>query len=251
MPYTIARDARFHTVELAPGRTGEPVVMLHGLFTGSVASWYLTAAPAIAARRRVRLLDQRGHGLSERTRTGYGASAMADDLDALTTDLPPFAIVAHSYGCVVALRFLQSRPGRVRRLAFVEPPLNDVELTDAIGAVTPERLAEARVDPASRRIRGLIEDTTLLADLAAEPPVTDDDLRDLAAVPCLAIGGGRSPFAPSLDRLRRVCPHVRTHVLAGGHDIHVGDAGGVTELLGGFLDTAPMALTALTEAAHG
>lgn len=243
MPYTTARDARFHTVELAPGRPGEPVVMLHGLFTGSVASWYLTSAPAIAARHRVRLLDWRGHGLSERTRTGYGAAAMAADLDALTADLPPFAVVAHSYGCVVALRFLQRHPGRVRRLAFVEPPLNEVGLTDAIGPVTAGHLTEPTAT--SRRVRGLIEHTTLLADLDAEPPVTDDDLRDLAAVPCLAIGGGRSPFAPSLDRLRRVCPHVRTRVLPGGHDVHVGDAGGVTELLTGFLDTA------LTEAAHG
>src|SRR3954470_13216368 len=101
MPFTIARDTRFHVMDLAADPAGEPVVMLHGLFTGSVASWYLTAAPAVAARRRVRLLDWRGHGLSERTRTGYGASAMADDLDALTADLPPFAIAAHSYGCVV------------------------------------------------------------------------------------------------------------------------------------------------------
>src|SRR4051812_43114240 len=100
MPFTTARDTRFHMMELASGRTGEPVVMLHGLFTGSLASWYLTAAPAIAARRRVRLFDWRGHGLSERTRTGYSASAMADDLDALTADLPPFTIVGHSYGCV-------------------------------------------------------------------------------------------------------------------------------------------------------
>jgi pimeloyl-ACP methyl ester carboxylesterase len=245
MPYTTARDARFHTVEMSPDRPGEPVVMLHGLFTGSVASWYLTAAPEIALRRRVRLFDWRGHGLSERTSTGYGAMAMAADLDAITADLPPFAIVAHSYGCVVALRFLQSRPGRVRRLAFVEPPLNDIELTEAIGPLTPERLAELKADPKSRRIRGLIEHTTLLDDLDAEPPVTDEDLRDLAAVPCLAIGGGRSPFAPSLDRLRGVCPHVRTHVLPGGHDVHVGAADGVTDLLSGFLDTA------LTEAAHG
>lgn len=248
MPYTTARDTRFHTVELSPDRPGEPVVMLHGLFTGSLASWYLTAAPALAAGRRVRLLDWRGHGLSERTPTGYGAMEMAADLDALTADLPPFAIVAHSYGCVVALRFLQKWHGRVRRLALVEPPLNDVPLTEAIGPITPERLKALAADPRSRRIRALVEQTTLLDDLDAEPPVTDEDLSALAAVPCVAIGGGHSPFVPSLARIRRVCPHVRTHLLPGGHDVHVGDAGGVTDLLSGFLDTAD---TAHTEAAHG
>jgi pimeloyl-ACP methyl ester carboxylesterase len=240
MPYTTAREARFHTVELSPDRPGEPVVMLHGLFTGSLASWYLTAAPAIAVRHRVRLFDWRGHGLSERTRTGYGASAMAADLDALTADLPPFAIVGHSYGCVVGLRFLQAHPGRVRRMALVEPPVNEIAVPECV--VTPDRL---RADPASRRVRALVEHTTLLDDLAAEPPVTDEDLRSLSAVPCMAIGGGHSPFVPSIDRIRRVCPHVRGHVRPGGHDVHVGDADGVTDLLTGFLGSA------LTEAAHG
>ena len=242
MPYTTAREARFHTMELGPGRPGEPVVMLHGLFTGSVASWYLTSAPAIAARRRVRLVDWRGHGLSERTRSGYGATSMAADLEALTADLPPFAIVGHSYGCAVALRFLQARPGRVRRMALVEPPLNEVGLLEGMA---PERLGAPCADPASRRVRALVEETTILADLAAEPAVTDEDLRALAKVPCLVIGGGHSPFVPSVERIRRVCPHVRAHVLPGGHDVHVGEAGGVTGLLTGFLETA------LTEAAHG
>lgn len=243
MPYTTAREARFHLVELAPDRPGEPVVMLHGLFTGSVASWYLTAAPAIAAHRRVRLLDWRGHGLSERTRTGYGATAMAADLDALTADLPPFAIVAHSYGCVVALRYLQAEPGRVRRLALVEPPLNARGLAGGVAASRPEPLCAYEAGPKARRIRALVEHTTLLADIDAEPPVTDEDLRALSDVPCMAIGGGHSPFVPSLDRIRRVCPHVRTHVRPGGHDVHVADTRGVTGLLTGFLAPA--------EAVHG
>jgi pimeloyl-ACP methyl ester carboxylesterase len=254
MPFTTARDTRFHMMELASGRTGEPVVMLHGLFTGSLASWYLTAAPAIAARRRVRLFDWRGHGLSERTRTGYGASAMADDLDALTADLPPFTIVGHSYGCVVGLRFLQSRRGRVRRMALVEPPLAEVAEPVPAGAAppgdrqrfTPARLRALRADPSSKRVRGLLENTTLLDDLAAEPPVTDEDLRSLAEVPCMVIGGARSPYAPSLERVRRACPRVRGHMLNGGHDIHVTDADDVTALLTGFLGAARS-----EEAAHG
>ena len=112
----------------------------------------------------------------------------------------------------------------------------------------PDALKALAADPRSRRIRALVEQTTLLDDLDAEPPVTDEDLSALAAVPCVAIGGGHSPFVPSLARIRRVCPHVRTHLLPGGHDVHVGDAGGVTDLLSGFLDTAD---TAHTEAAHG
>lgn len=236
MPFTTVRGTRFHTMELG---AGDPVVMLHGLFTGSLASWYLTSAPAISARRRVRLLDWRGHGLSERRRTGYGASAMAADLDALTADLPPFTIVGHSYGCVAGLRFLQAHRSRVRGMVLVEPPLPD----DARSPGT----AAALLGPAasSRRVRTLVEDTDLMDELAAEPPVTDDDLRDLAAVPCLVIGGARSPYASAAARIRRACPYVRAQVLDGGHDLHVTHAADVTTLLTGFLDAkAP-------EAAHG
>ena len=71
MVYVRARGTRFHVVELGADTGLPPVVMLHGLFTGSAASWYFTAAPAIARFRAVRLIDWRGHGLSERTATGY------------------------------------------------------------------------------------------------------------------------------------------------------------------------------------
>jgi pimeloyl-ACP methyl ester carboxylesterase len=242
MPYTTARDTRFHVMELASGRAGEPVVMLHGLFTGSLASWYLTAAPAIAARRRVRLFDWRGHGLSERTRTGYGAADMADDLDALTADLPPFAIVGHSYGGLVGLRFLQTRPDRVRRIALVEPPLEAT--AGRHRPFTPERLREMRAEPAAKRVKALLEDTALVEEIAADPPFTDEDLRSLSTVPCMVVGGARSPFA-SVERIRRACPDVRAHVLPGGHDVHVSDTADLTTLLTDFLG-ADMA-----EASHG
>lgn len=244
MPYTNVRGARFHFADLAPQRPGEPVVMLHGLFTGSIASWYLTAAPTIAAARRVRLLDWRGHGLSERTPGGYGAVSMAADLEALTADLPPFSIVAHSYGCLVALRYLQAIPGRVRRLALVEPPFNEGGLSEfrTVRPATPRHL---RNGPAERRIRALAETTTLPTDLAAEPPVTDADLRSLDGTPCLVIGGRHSPFLSSVDRLRRACPRVHAHVLDGGHEIHASNADEVTALVSGFLGPVR------AEVAHG
>jgi pimeloyl-ACP methyl ester carboxylesterase len=235
----MARDTRFHVVDLAADRAGEPVVMLHGLFTGSIASWYLTSAPAISARRRVRLLDWRGHGLSERTRSGYGASAMADDLEALTADLPPFTIVGHSYGCAVGLRFLRTRPDRVRGMALIEPPLEG-GARPAKAGLSLERLRELGQDTRSRRVRTLIERTTLLADLDAEPSITDEDLRALSDVPCMVVAGAGSPFAGAPERIRRVCPRIPGHLLEGGHDIHVTAASAVTALLTGFLEATVM-----------
>ena len=68
MSVVTARDLAFHVQELG---SGPPVVMLHGLLVGSLASWYFTAAPALASRHRVRMYDLRGHGRSAPARTGY------------------------------------------------------------------------------------------------------------------------------------------------------------------------------------
>jgi pimeloyl-ACP methyl ester carboxylesterase len=85
VPTVEARGLRFHTQQL--GRAGTPVVMLHGLFTGSLASWWFTAAPALGRAHTVRLLDLRGHGLSDCPPDGYDTATMVDDVLALTDDL--------------------------------------------------------------------------------------------------------------------------------------------------------------------
>src|SRR5262249_25639953 len=102
----VARSVRFHTQELGAGERPS-VVMLHGLLIGSLASWYFTAAPALAERRRVLLYDLRGHGRSERTADGYDVATMASDLAELAApfDARPIDLVGHSFGALVALRF--------------------------------------------------------------------------------------------------------------------------------------------------
>ena len=45
MPAVAANQLTFHVQELG---AGPDVVMLHGLLIGSLASWYFTAAPALA-----------------------------------------------------------------------------------------------------------------------------------------------------------------------------------------------------------
>ncbi len=237
MAYVSVRGARFHTVDLGPA-AGEPVVMLHGLFTGSAASWYFTAAPAIARHRPVRLLDWRGHGLSERTPGGYGSAAMVADLAELTAELPPFAVAGHSWGAVVAIRFALAFPGRVTRLALVDPPFT-------APAAKSRRFFKARTEPmpaltdlvASRTpgLRTLVETTSVLADLAADPPVTEAELARLAGTPVLAVVGSRSPFRAAGDLVARALPDSDRHVLGGGHDLHVSAKGRLTPLLVDFI----------------
>lgn len=208
MAFVTTRGARFHTVEL--GRAGPPVVMLHGLFTGSLASWYFTVAPVLATAHQVRLIDWRGHGLSDRTRSGYGSAAMAGDLAELTADLPEFAVVGHSFGALVAVRFALAHPDRPSSIALVDPPLTTRPWPlDRLGEVVPV--------PQD----GLLTETTVLADLAGEPPLTDEELAAMPDVPLLVVAGSESPFRESVDRIGRVRPAAHRGVLPGGHDLHI------------------------------
>lgn len=247
-----------HAQELG---AGPPLVMLHGLFVGTMASWYFTAAPALARAHRVLLFDLRGHGKSERARAGYDLGTMAGDLDAAAAGLGdgPLDLVGHSFGALVALRFALDRPGRVRRLAFVDaplPPSTFGELSEA--GRDPARIVEALPDllrgmlapatsaaPGARLsrqgarllegIRFLAEDTTLLADLAAEPDVPDAELARLA-VPVLCVYGDRSPCLDAGRRIARAVPGARLAVLAGGHFLHLDAAPALTAELVGFFD---------------
>ena len=123
MPLIDSRGMVVNAVELGGGR---PVVMIHGLLTGSSASWYFTCAPALAQQHRVLLYDLRGHGKSSRPEAGYDTATLAEDLDGLLDAMQirgPVSVVGHSYGALVATRFALAHPERVDRLALVEAPL--------------------------------------------------------------------------------------------------------------------------------
>ena len=228
MPVVSARGLRFHTQQLG---SGPPVVMLHGLFTGSLASWWFTAAPAVGRSHSVRLLDLRGHGLSDCPPDGYDSATMVDDVLALTDDLAPFAVVGHSYGGLLGIRLALAHPERVTRLACVEAPL--VGIRDR----GPDDERDAPAEDATDTERRLLTETSILADLRSELPVTDDDLRALA-VPTLFAFGTRSWCAPAAERVARVRPDAPCHVLEGGHAIHLDARREVADLLVDFLADA-------------
>lgn len=132
MPIEVVGGLRFHTQSL--GSRGPRIVLLHGMFVGTLANWYFSVAPVLARDHRVLLYDLRGHGLSERTATGYSIASMAADLAGLLARFAgdePVTIVGHSYGAIVALRFALDHPERVARLVIVEAPLPITKATTA------------------------------------------------------------------------------------------------------------------------
>lgn len=258
MPYVNANGLRLHVQHLGQP-TAPPVVMVHGMLSGSVASWYFGLAPVLAETHRVVLYDQRGHGLSERPLRGYTLTELAADLDALTESLGPCAVVGHSFGGMVGLRHAINHPDRVAALVLVDSfvPGSADEPRPGSGADGPRgadgggmdietmrtwerdrRRSGERITPLStgssgrggpgrrrRRATGeqiLLGGTTVLSDLRRDSQLDPEALAALP-MPLLCVRGSASPFRAEVDDLARRLPpaRFRTEVLDGGHALHL------------------------------
>ncbi|MFH1466440.1 MAG: alpha/beta fold hydrolase [Pseudomonadota bacterium] len=95
-----------------------PLLFIHG-FGSSLETWELVA-PSLCSHRRCVSLDLPGFGLSSKYEEDYRPAAVVTRVLALMDqlDLPRVDVVAHSYGCSVALTLAQQAPGRVRRLVL-------------------------------------------------------------------------------------------------------------------------------------
>jgi pimeloyl-ACP methyl ester carboxylesterase len=210
--------------------------MLHGLLLGNLGTWYFTAAPELARSRHVVLYDLRGHGRSAPAATGYDVATQARDLAALTSDYPTMTLVGHSFGALIALRFALDHPDRVNKLALVEAPLPPSRIGE-LGAFlrkTPQQMVEALpdemrafVERGSRQAKRLLAqlvrltlESTLVADLEAEPDIPDAELATLRR-PTLLAYGTRSACAGVGERLARVMPAATLQTFDGGHYLHL------------------------------
>lgn len=227
------------------GDKGSPVVMLHGLFVGSMASWYFTAAPALAAKHRVVLYDLRGHGKSERAATGYDLATMARDLGSVARGFEgeKVSLVGHSYGAVVALTWALANPARVDKLVLVDAPLPPsrlaemnafakLSLEDQVASL-PAELAGSLASGGRRakklveHLRFLAKNTSLLSDLRSAEDVSDESL---ATLDCetTCIYGASSSCLPVGERIACVAPNARLVTIAGGHFLPIENPGALT-----------------------
>ena len=102
-------------------RKGAPLLFLHG-FDNDAHVWD-EFAPALAPYYRTLVLDQRGHGESDRDPEGrYDHETMARDVEAVLDALgiKRVAIVGHSLGGRVAMRFSGRNPERMAGLVIVD-----------------------------------------------------------------------------------------------------------------------------------
>jgi pimeloyl-ACP methyl ester carboxylesterase len=122
-----------------------PVVLLHGI-TGHARVWDHVAERLLPGRR-VLALDQRGHGDSDpAVDDDYRVATMADDVAAFAGSLrlDRFALLGHSMGGRIAIKYAADHAARLERLVIVDIgpdiALSGLQRVRDMMAQSPERI---------------------------------------------------------------------------------------------------------------
>ena len=261
MPIVRANGVDLHTMVL--GEEGPLLFMLHGLVVGSVATWCFQFAPALAKKYRVVLFDMRGHGMSEKSLTGFDLPTMAADLAGLIRFYQgeyhqlgkPVYLVGHSYGALVMLHYaahhqLQDWPD-VASMVVVDAPLPASRFIypSMREMVTPERVDEnarealtklgisgrRRQQKLSEHFRYLYLESSMRRDIESSADI-DDDLLASFSMPVKLIYGEHSDCLSAGERLARLIPESELQVLPCGHYITVELPGQLARLINHYLE---------------
>ncbi|OZV76979.1 alpha/beta hydrolase [Micromonospora echinospora] len=212
---------------------GPTAVLIHGLATDNLASWYLSMArPLAAAGLRVIMYDLRGHGKTERPSAGYTLDHFVDDLAALLTVLDvtgPVHLLGNSFGGTIAISYAARHPEQVAAIAAVEssPPTaawfeRVAKRLAAAAAQLPHehvlaRISAERGERASRRAR-TARDVLVATSLAHDLPASRLPAEErIAAIRCpvLWVYGGSSAVVELAPDVQRLLPHARIVTVPG------------------------------------
>lgn len=212
--------------------SGEPVVLFHGSAPGDREAMWARYRHALADRYRLLVPDRRGYGASPAGTPG--------DLDAEVDDLLGVVgagahLVGFSYGGLLALLAAARRPGAIRSLAVIEPPVFAVArghpAVDRVGAapaLAPEAFSRAfgriwgdeRAEPPSLAPERRRATARMMAE--RNPATIAVPLAALAAAPfpkLVLSGGWAAAFEIVCDALAGGIGAARASVPGAGHGV--------------------------------
>jgi pimeloyl-ACP methyl ester carboxylesterase len=233
------RGVRLHVQRLGTPGEGEAskpvVVFLHGLVMDNLSSWFFTVANPATRVAEAILYDLRGHGLSERPKTGYGLADHVADLAALLDALGvsrPVVLVGNSFGGLLALAFARAHAARVAGVVLVDGHLGDEGFGAQMSAtlrLTGEerdrkiaesfaawlgRHSERKRTRLADNARDLVENTTLVDDMQRTPALVASDLEALGTR-ILGLYGENSDIRARSVALLAHAPNASVVVLPG------------------------------------
>jgi pimeloyl-ACP methyl ester carboxylesterase len=122
MPYLQTSRGKFYY--LKEGAVGPVVYLLHGL-TSKCQDWETATADIAAQGFQVYAFDMKGHGLSEKPKTGYAPEDLARDVEVCAGELDhgEIHVVGHSTGGRNALFFATMFAKRTMTLTIIDQTL--------------------------------------------------------------------------------------------------------------------------------
>ena len=125
----------------------ETLVFIHGV-SGSSSAW-VEYEKKFGEDYNILTYDLRGHGKSYKKKnySDYSIKNFSDDLARLLSHLniDEFVMISHSFASLIALEFLSSHKGRVKKAIFLSPSFS-----------TKEQFVSRLVDPLLFLYRGLV-----------------------------------------------------------------------------------------------
>jgi pimeloyl-ACP methyl ester carboxylesterase len=115
-------DVGTHRLHISCAGHGTPTVVFDSALAGSVLSWILVQ-PEVATFTHTCSYDRAGHGWSEAGPMPRTLSRIVDELHTLlerTNVPPPFVLVGHSYGGLVAQLYISRYPDEVAGMVLVD-----------------------------------------------------------------------------------------------------------------------------------
>lgn len=229
--------------------TGDPVLLVHGLFSAGW-SWDEFAPRLAATGRRVIVAELRGHGHSDRTGP-YTFEVFADDLAFLLDDLGIGAVdlIGHSLGGHATSIVAQRQPDRVRRLVIEDAPPppypGDRYRGPGLRSLPPRSrvLLVAFVIARYRWLRRHLDldmAKTVLREFR-RPDVEWWSRLEAITAPTLLIHGGPDSHVPGyrLEEMTRLIPDCRLVTFPVGHRVHLSAPDGFADLVLPFLAGEP------------
>ena len=116
----IRPEVRLSVIDIAPEQPERTIIFLHG-YGGKAVQWiYLMRE--FSSENRVIAIDQRGHGHSDKPRSGFTMPDLRADVEGVLDVLginQKVVLVGHSFGGAVAAEFAVAHPERIDRLVLI------------------------------------------------------------------------------------------------------------------------------------
>jgi esterase len=158
--------------------TGNPIVILHGLY-GSSDNWY-TIGRALADKYEVFIPDQRNHGNSPHS-PQHDYNAMSDDLNDffIQHNLKRAVILGHSMGGKTALAFGLKYPEKVEKMIIVDISPFGYDETSAPEVISHEQIMRSLMALQPETLKGRQDADNRLQNQIRSEPVRQFLLKNL------------------------------------------------------------------------